>query len=89
MSPADDCKPGNRLFCRTRRARSRGLRSTPEAASALKAKGLSSSQVFAVNITDGVLTLFAKTVLEGITIAGRMYASAYSGPRLFMSGSFV
>jgi hypothetical protein len=34
---------------------------TPEAASALKAKGLSSSQVFAVNITDGVLTLFAKT----------------------------
>ena len=62
---------------------------TPEAASTLKAKGLSSSQVFAVNITDGVLTLFAKTVLEGITIAGRMYASAYSGPRLFMSGSFV
>ena len=34
---------------------------TPEAASALKAKGLSSSQVVAVNIADGVLTLFAKT----------------------------
>ena len=34
---------------------------TPEAASALKAKGLSSSQVVAINITDGVLTLFAKT----------------------------
>jgi hypothetical protein len=43
----------------------RSLRSsidaTPEAASALKAKGLSSSQVVAINITDGVLTLFAKT----------------------------
>jgi hypothetical protein len=34
---------------------------TPEAASALKAKGLSSSQVVAINIADGVLTLFAKT----------------------------
>jgi hypothetical protein len=34
----------------------------PEAASALKAKGLSSSQVVAINIADGVLTLFAKTV---------------------------
>ena len=33
----------------------------PEAASALKAKGLSSSQVVAFNIADGVLTLFAKT----------------------------
>jgi hypothetical protein len=43
----------------------RSLRSsidaTPEAASALKAKGLSSSQVVAINIADGVLTLFAKT----------------------------
>jgi hypothetical protein len=43
----------------------RSLRSsidaTPEATSALKAKGLSSSQVVAVNIADGVLTLFAKT----------------------------
>src|ERR1700687_5875139 len=34
---------------------------TPEAASALKAKGLSSSHVVAINIADGVLTLFAKT----------------------------
>src|SRR3981189_67715 len=34
---------------------------TPEVASALKAKGLSSSQVVAVSIADGVLTLFAKT----------------------------
>ena len=34
---------------------------TPEAASALKAKGLSSSQVVAINIAGGVLTLFAKT----------------------------
>jgi Spy/CpxP family protein refolding chaperone len=33
----------------------------PEATSALKAKGLSSSQVVAINIVDGVLTLFAKT----------------------------
>jgi hypothetical protein len=34
---------------------------TPAATSALKAKGLSSSQVVAINIADGVLTLFAKT----------------------------
>jgi hypothetical protein len=34
---------------------------TPDATSALKAKGLSSSQVVAINIADGVLTLFAKT----------------------------
>ena len=34
--------------------------SSPEAASALKAKGLSSSHVVAINIADGVLTLFAK-----------------------------
>jgi Spy/CpxP family protein refolding chaperone len=33
----------------------------PEAASALKAKGLSSSQVVAIGIADGVLTLIAKT----------------------------
>jgi 3-methyladenine DNA glycosylase AlkD len=43
----------------------RSLRSsidaTPEAASALKAKGLTSSQVVAINIADGVLTLFART----------------------------
>jgi len=34
---------------------------TPEAASALKAKGLSSSQVVAINLADGVLTMIAKT----------------------------
>jgi Spy/CpxP family protein refolding chaperone len=34
---------------------------TPEVVSALKSKGLSSSQVVAVNIADGVLTIFAKT----------------------------
>jgi len=33
----------------------------PQAASALKAKGLSSSQVVAINLADGVLTIFAKT----------------------------
>lgn len=32
----------------------------PEAVSALKAKGLSSSQVVAVNVTNGFLTIFAK-----------------------------
>ena len=39
----------------------KSIDATPEAASALKAKGLSSSQVVAINITDGVLTMFAKT----------------------------
>src|SRR5258705_5629681 len=39
----------------------RSIDATPEAASALKAKGLSSLQVVAINIADGVLTLFAKT----------------------------
>jgi len=34
---------------------------TPEATSALKAKGLRSAQVVAINIVDGILTLFAKT----------------------------
>src|SRR5580693_7503488 len=34
---------------------------TPAATAALKAKGLRSSQVVAVNIADGVLTMFAKT----------------------------
>ena len=33
----------------------------PEAVSALKSKGLSSSQVVAVNVTNGVLTIFTKT----------------------------
>src|SRR5258708_3438944 len=39
----------------------KSIDATPEAASALKAKGLSSSQVVAINLADGVLTLFAKT----------------------------
>jgi hypothetical protein len=34
---------------------------TPEVVSALKARGLSSSQVVAVNLADGILTIFAKT----------------------------
>jgi hypothetical protein len=39
----------------------KSIDATPEAASALKAKGLSSSQVVAINIADGVLTMIAKT----------------------------
>jgi hypothetical protein len=39
----------------------KSIDATPEAASALKAKGLSSSQVVAINIADGILTMFAKT----------------------------
>ena len=39
----------------------KSIDATPEVASALKAKGLSSTQVVAFNIADGVLTLFAKT----------------------------
>src|ERR1700730_842768 len=35
----------------------KSIYATPEAASALKAKGLSSSQVVAINIVDGILTL--------------------------------
>ena len=34
---------------------------TPEAASALKAKGLNSSHVVAINVADGVLTMFTRT----------------------------
>ena len=36
------------------------LDALPQAASALKDKGLSSSQVVAINIEDGVLTMFAR-----------------------------
>ena len=39
----------------------KSIDATPEAASALKAKGLSSVQVVAINIGDGVLTLITKT----------------------------
>jgi hypothetical protein len=39
----------------------KSIDATPAAISALKAKGLSSSHVVAINIADGVLTMFAKT----------------------------
>jgi Spy/CpxP family protein refolding chaperone len=39
----------------------KSIDATPEAASALKAKGLNSSHVIAINIADGVLTIIAKT----------------------------
>jgi len=39
----------------------KSIDATPAAASALKAKGLSSAHVVAINMADGVLTLFAKT----------------------------
>jgi Spy/CpxP family protein refolding chaperone len=39
----------------------KSIDATPEATAALKAKGLSSSHVVAINIADGVLTMFAKT----------------------------
>ena len=39
----------------------KSIDATPDAASALKAKGLSSSQVIAFNIAEGVLTLITKT----------------------------
>jgi hypothetical protein len=39
----------------------KSIDATPEAASALKAKGLSSLQVVGINIADGVLTLITKT----------------------------
>ena len=39
----------------------KSIDATPEAAAVLKAKGLNSSQVVAINIVDGVLTMFAKT----------------------------
>ena len=38
----------------------KSIDATPEATSALRAKGLTSSQVVAINIPGGVLTLFAK-----------------------------
>lgn len=39
----------------------KSIDATPAAVSVLKAKGLSSSQIVAINIADGVLTMFAKT----------------------------
>jgi Spy/CpxP family protein refolding chaperone len=53
------------LVAQTREEEIQSLRktidATPEATAALKAKGLNSSQVVAINIADGVLTMFAKT----------------------------
>ncbi|WP_454627904.1 hypothetical protein [Bradyrhizobium cenepequi] len=39
----------------------KSIDATPQAVSALKAKGMNSSQVVAINIADGVLTMFTKT----------------------------
>ena len=39
----------------------KSIEATPEAVSALKAKGLNSSHVVGFNVADGVLTIFAKT----------------------------
>jgi len=39
----------------------KSIDATPEADSALKEKGLTSAQVVAINIADGVLTMIAKT----------------------------
>ena len=39
----------------------KSIDATPEAVSALKAKGLNSSHVVGFNVADGVLTMFAKT----------------------------
>jgi len=50
-----------RTSAEDRQSLRKSIDATPEVASALKAKGLSPSQVVAFNIADGVLTLFAKT----------------------------
>ena len=39
----------------------KSIDASPEAGTALKAKGLTSSHVVAINISDGVLTMIAKT----------------------------
>ena len=39
----------------------KSIDATPEVASLLNAKGLSSSQIVGISIADGVLTMFAKT----------------------------
>jgi hypothetical protein len=39
----------------------KSIDATPQAAAALKASGLNSSQVVAINVADGILTIFAKT----------------------------
>jgi hypothetical protein len=39
----------------------KSIDATPEVAAALKAKGLNSSHVIAINVADGVLTMFTRT----------------------------
>jgi hypothetical protein len=39
----------------------KAIDASPEVAAALKAKGLNSSHVVAINVADGVLTMFTKT----------------------------
>jgi hypothetical protein len=39
----------------------KSIDASPEVAAALKAKGLNSSHVVAINVADGVLTMFTKT----------------------------
>jgi hypothetical protein len=39
----------------------KSIDATPEVAAALKAKGLNSSHVVAINVADGVLTMFTRT----------------------------
>jgi hypothetical protein len=39
----------------------KSIDANPEVAAALKAKGLNSSHVVAINVADGVLTMFTKT----------------------------
>jgi hypothetical protein len=39
----------------------KAIDANPEVAAALKAKGLNSSHVVAINVADGVLTMFTKT----------------------------
>ena len=50
-----------RTSAEDRQSLRKSIDATPEVASVLKAKGLSSSQVVAFKIADGVLMLFAKT----------------------------
>jgi hypothetical protein len=39
----------------------KSIDANPEVAAAVKAKGLNSSHVVAINVADGVLTMFTKT----------------------------
>jgi hypothetical protein len=53
----------------------KSIDATPEAASALKAEGLTSAQVVAINITGGVLTMFAKTAWNKTAWSKQLYNS--------------